>query len=177
MYRVNYSTLLRFNRITRVQGKFFALLLCCLVLSSCGFQLRGNFQLPDHIDSVIVLSDEESEVAKILRDSLEERGVRVVDSGDEYPIVRVDQDRMDRRILSLLPTGQVAEYELIYSLPVTFINSNGRETEQLIQLTRDYQDDPNFALAKMRELEIVVDEMRQEVVLRTLILFNQYVRD
>lgn len=145
-------------------------------LTGCGFHLRGDFQLPERVESIAVSSPERSEVNETLIQALMQRGIEVVEPEAGIPGIILQQDSMDRRILSLLPSGQVAEYELIYTLPVTFVTANGVTSEQTIQLTRDYQDNPNFALAKMRELELVVDEMRQEAVARTLILLNQYVR-
>ncbi|WP_165831929.1 LPS assembly lipoprotein LptE [Aliidiomarina sp. B3213] len=128
------------------------------------------------MEEIAVSAPERSEVGEILIQALSQRGVEVTQPQDGIPSIIIEQDTLDRRILSLLPSGQVAEYELIYTLPVTFVTASGKEAKQTIQLTRDYQDNPNFALAKMRELELVVEEMRQESVSRALILLNQYVR-
>lgn len=139
--------------------------------------MRGDFQVPEHLTEVSIEASSRNEVARILEDALTVRSVSVVEPRSGVAHLELGDDRMDRRILSLLPSGQVAEYELIYTLPVTFVDRNGQRVQQNIQLSRDYQDDPNFALAKTRELELIVSEMRQTAVQRVLILINQYLRE
>lgn len=39
---------------------------------------------------------------------------------------------------------------------------------QQLEVYRDYQDDPNFALAKTREREVLVSEMREEAARQLL---------
>ncbi|MCC5855888.1 MAG: hypothetical protein JJU10_09485 [Idiomarina sp.] len=150
--------------------------LMALLLSACGFHLRGDFQVPDGLTELYVDAPSRSQAARFLEQALELRGVEVQGVSGNIPQIRLEEDSLDRRIMSLLPSGQVAEYELIYTLPVTFINVDGTSHSQTIQLSRDYQDDPNFALAKTRELELVVSEMRRDAVQRILILMNQYIQ-
>lgn len=42
-----------------------------------------------------------------------------------------------------------------------------------IQIFRDYQEDPNFALAKTRELDILLSEMRDDAVNRIMLLLTR----
>ena len=62
--------------------------------------------------------------------------------------------------MSLFSYGQVAEYELIYSVhyQVRFTGEDAQDFR--FELYRDYQDDPNLALAKSRELSLLLNEMR-----------------
>ncbi len=148
-----------------------------LLLVGCGFHIRGDFQVPPNLTEVAISAPKRSDVATALRDALELRGVTVVSYAINVALIEIGEDKLARRTLSLLPSGQVAEYEFIYTLPVTFTDSSGRVSQQVIQLTRDYQDDPNFALAKTREFELVISEMRNDAVRRTVILMNQYLRN
>lgn len=162
-----------YQQATRLLATCVALFL----LVGCGFHIRGDFQVPANLTEVAISAPKRSDVAAALHDALELRGVKVVNDAINVPLIEIGEDKLDRRILSLLPSGQVAEYEFIYTLPVTFTDSSGRVSQQEIQLTRDYQDDPNFALAKTREFELVISEMRNDAVRRTLILMNQYLRN
>ncbi|WP_113907397.1 LPS-assembly lipoprotein LptE [Aliidiomarina celeris] len=157
--------------------KYIVVLQCLFTLQACGFHFRGDYQVPEHLTQVSVNASLHNQVASILQDALHLRSVEVVPQNRGIPHIEIGEDQLDRRILSLLPSGQVAEYELIYTLPVAFVNEQGERTTQRIQLTRDYQDDPNFALAKTRELELIVSEMRDTAVQRLLILMNQYLRE
>ncbi|WP_157980690.1 LPS assembly lipoprotein LptE [Aliidiomarina taiwanensis] len=133
--------------------------------------------MPENLTEVSVQASKRSEVATGLRRALAQRQIAVVPYSDGTPVIEVGQEKLDRRILSLTPSGQVAEYEFIYTLPIRFVHASGQAQEQTIELSRDYQDDPNFALAKTREFELVIREMRSDAVQRALILMNQYLRD
>lgn len=74
--------------------------------------------------------------------------------------IYLTSDNLDRRLLSLFATGQVAEYELIYRVKyrVKFPAQEAFDTE--VTVTQEYQDDPDQVLAKSRELELILTEMR-----------------
>lgn len=165
------------SNMLSVSLKIALLLQSILLLQACGFHMRGDYQVPEHLTELSIEAGTRNEVARILEEALRLRSVAIVEADAGIPLIVLGDDRMDRRILSLLPSGQVAEYELIYTLPVTFVGRNGQRIQQNIQLSRDYQDDPNFALAKTRELELIVEEMRQTAVQRVLILMNQHLRE
>lgn len=149
-------------------------LLCLVQLSACGFHLRGDYQLPDRLSEIAILAPEHSETAQLLSQAFATRGINVLEFDKQLAHIELLEEKIDRRILSILISGQVAEYEFLYTLKVRFTQTNGTTSEQDIILSRDYQDDPNFALAKAREFELMVREVRQEAVQRILILANQY---
>lgn len=180
MYLASYLALLRTNMAHSAYqqaARLFAISAALFLLAGCGFHIRGNFQVPENLTQVAINAPPRNEVAKNLRDALELREVAVVPYKLGIPLIEIGEDKLDRRILSLSSSGQVAEYEFIYTLPVIFTDASGRVEQQTIQLTRDYQEDPNFALAKTREFELIISEMRRDAVQRTLILMNQYLRN
>ena len=69
-------------------------------------------------------------------------------------------DKLDRRTLSLFNNGQVAEYELTYGVSYQVIRPGEDAITQYFELYRNYQDDPDSALAKAKELELILSEMR-----------------
>ena len=91
------------------------------------------------------------------------------------PELRIVSDKLDRRTLSLFQNGQVAEYELIYAVHYQLrfaTNQQGEPSDEQqdfhFELNRDYQDDPDIALAKSRELSLMLREMRQEAANKIL---------
>lgn len=165
------------NRQSRNVGHVLLALVLAAALSSCGFQLRDDYQIASEIQHLRLEGDPRSEAYRAVAGALERRAVELRDSSDYFPAVILGDDRLERRILSMLASGQVAEYELIYVLPVTVVLANGDAHSHNIQILRDYQDDPNFALAKTRELELLVQEMRSEAARRLLMLLNRTVRE
>ena len=148
-------------------------LLTTSLLSACGFQLRGNYLLDDDLQTLYVSSsDVHGELTRLVKLNLTRNQVGVLNNSKTgIPELRVMSDNLDRRTLSLFSNGQVAEYELIYSVhyQVRFANEDAQDFR--FELYRDYQDDPDFALAKSRELSLLLSELRasaSEKILRDL---------
>ena len=88
--------------------------------------------------------------------------------------VKLQPEKLDRRLLSVFATGQVAEYELIYGVRFTATYPDGNQITQQFEVLREYQDDPKQVLAKSRELNLVLSEMRTEAADRIIrIISNQ----
>lgn len=142
--------------------KLVMTLLTISLLSGCGFQLRGDYLLDDELQTLYVSSsDVHGELTRLVKLSLSHNQVKVLKHASaDAPELRIVSDRLDRRTLSLFANGQVAEYELIYSVQyqVRFAGEEARKFT--FELYRDYQDDPNLALAKSRELTLLLSEMR-----------------
>ena len=137
-------------------------LLTTSLLSACGFQLRGDYLIDDKLQTLYVTSsDVHGELTRLVRLNLTRNEVNVLTSSKkDVPELRIISDNLDRRTLSVFENGQVAEYELIYSVnyQVRFAGEDARKFR--FELYRDYQDDPNLALAKSRELSLLLSEMR-----------------
>jgi len=137
-------------------------LLTTSILTACGFQLRGDYLLDDDLQTLYLSSsDVHGELTRLVRLSLTRNQVKVLKSSQtDIPELRIISDKLDRRTLSLFSNGQVAEYELIYlvNYQVRFTGEDAQDFS--FELYRDYQDDPNLALAKSRELSLLLSEMR-----------------
>ncbi|MDF2179340.1 LPS assembly lipoprotein LptE [Aliiglaciecola sp. CAU 1673] len=132
------------------------------LLSGCGFQLRGSDLLLDHFSQLHLASDNpHAPLARTMKDRLDRYEVQVLANPAEgAPNLYLYPEQLDRTLLSLFATGQVAEYELIYHVRYE-IQMPGEEA-RLVQfnLSREYQDDPDAVLAKSRELNLILDELR-----------------
>jgi LPS-assembly lipoprotein len=153
-------------------------LITTLALTGCGFKLRGSQPIPDELrvmrlDSV----DKYSELARLLRDRLVLNNIKLVgNDSDAVASLTLYKDKLNRRTLSLFPNGQVAEYELIYSIKYA-INVPQNDLQLFeFEIYRDYQDDPQSALAKSKELKLILKEMRQQAankIVRQLASLNR----
>jgi len=149
--------------------KVFSVVVLSSLLSACGFHLRGDYLLSDELQTLYVSSsDVHGELTRLVKQHLSRNQVRVLKhKSAQAPELRIISDKLDRRTLSVFQNGQVAEYELIYAVhyQLRFGSEKGDQNEELqdfrFELNRDYQDDPNFALAKSRELSLLLSEMRQ----------------
>lgn len=153
-----------------------SILLCTCLTIGCGFQLRGEYLLPEELQTLKVTStDKYGELTRLVKQHLTINQVNVVatnqlksSSKQVVPELHILKDTLDRRTLSVFPNGQVAEYELIYTVKYQLLIADKEPQNFEFELNRDYQDDPDFALAKSRELNLLLSEMRQVAADRIL---------
>jgi len=158
-------------------GVNVAILTIMLTIVGCGFKLRGDYGLPADIAQLQLLAvQKNTPLYRILWKQLQGFNIEVFDNSasasqvDEQvdAIVYLSSDKLERRLLSLFATGQVAEYELVYTIKyhIQFPAQDAQEIE--FDVTREYQDDPEAVLAKSRELDLIQNEMRQEAADRII---------
>ena len=143
------------------------------LLNGCGFKLRGDYLLPNELKTLYISStDKHGELTRLVKQHLRINKVNVVDKFSvNIPEMHILKDSLDRRTLSVFPNGQVAAYELIYTVSYQLKFANEESQTLSFEFNRDYQDNPNIALAKSRELSLMLSEMRREAadkILRSL---------
>ncbi|GEA06324.1 LPS-assembly lipoprotein LptE [Alteromonas sp. KUL42] len=154
-----------------------AVLSVSTLLSGCGFHLRSGPSLPDNINTVAIDSARaHAPLARALDKHLNVYGLNSVDKSALSTTansihIYLLPEQLERQLLSVYPSGQVAEYELIYIVRYR-VQFPGKEALMAqFEVVRDYQDDPDQVLAKSRELELMLDEMRDEaadIIIRRL---------
>lgn len=133
-------------------------------LTACGFKLRGDYLIPAQLKSLYVSSvDTHGELTRLVKKHLKTNQINIINTpSDQTPELRILKDKLDRRTLSVFDNGQVAEYEIIYTVNYRLRLPNAKTQHFSFDLNRDYQDDPDNALAKSRELSLMLSEMRSE---------------
>ena len=151
------------QRNVKSWGMLGGVILLASVLSGCGFQLRGDYLLSDELQTLYVSSsDVHGELTRLTKQHLTRNQVKLLSQKSaSSPELRIVSDKLDRRTLSVFQNGQVAEYELIYAVHYQLLFANEEPQNFRFELNRDYQDDPNLALAKSRELSLLLSEMRK----------------
>ncbi|BDM65648.1 LPS-assembly lipoprotein LptE [Shewanella sp. NFH-SH190041] len=140
-------------------------LLALVILTSagCGFHLQGNYFIPPALTTLHLSSqDQYSELTQLVRERLRLSSVKLVDAEAKVANLRLIRDKLERATLSLYPTGNVAEYELIYKVEFSVALPGKDAGFYHVEIRRDYLDDPRTALAKSREMELLTREMRAQ---------------
>ncbi len=148
--------------------RWLIVIVVATALSSCGFQLRDHYQLPPAMQSVVIKAPAFSEFAKVVEQRFVLAGATLDAPQSDALVIELLNEKLDRRTLSLSQSGQVAEYEMIYTVTYQLVRFGEPLPVQQLEVYRDYQDDPNFALAKTREREVLVSEMREEAARQLL---------
>jgi LPS-assembly lipoprotein len=143
-----------------------------LMLSGCGFHLRGNIDLPEELSEVALEGTRPNgELGVAVRNGFSRVGGQVVDSKTSArSVLVITRDSSSRRVLSVDSIGQANEYELAYTLGFRLDDPHGvnRVVPQSINLRRQYRFDPDLTLAKADEEARLVREMRQDAVRQML---------
>ena len=149
-----------------------SLVLLCLALSACGFQLRGDAQLPEGTERTwLDVRDRTSHFARELTLMLEANGVEVLSGrADDAARLRVHDERMRRDALTISGQARVREFVLVFDVDFELLDADGeiliaRET---LRLTRDYSFDEQEILAATREEEFLREDLRRAMASQLL---------
>ena len=129
---------------------FIPLIAVALLLSGCGFKLRGAVDLPENIRTVQVMAP--PELRNDILTLLESGGVGVSASGSGADArITVTSERFSRRVLSVDPTtGKEREFELAYTLDFGVTDRGGQALIEngKVNLLRDYVFDPEAVISR-----------------------------
>ncbi|HFD78856.1 MAG TPA: hypothetical protein ENK05_00500 [Gammaproteobacteria bacterium] len=151
----------------RCGGVIMVALGAALLLSACGFHLRGSVQLPPVLKEVYLQSNSPFKgITPVLRDQLLSAGAKVVEQAeDATAVIHILNERSERRVLSVGSTGRASEYELYEEVTFSVNDPEGKELlkPQTLSLTRDLVFYEAGLLGKVEEAE----QLRKKM-LRTL---------
>lgn len=114
--------------------KVLSLLLITLMLSACGWHLRGVTPLPPEFRVLYLSSSAGSSFNQQLTLQLEFNDVLLTQSAeDAQAVLSIKPIEIEKRTLSLTSSGQIAEYELTALLTAS-VRRNHIDSEYLIEL-------------------------------------------
>jgi LPS-assembly lipoprotein len=152
-----------------IQKKLIALLML-LIISSCGFHMRGMTEISF---KTISLEGKELSFTKNLKKVLNSNKVAIV-SSTENPELRVEllSEESEKRILSLSGQGLVREFEIFYRVRyrVKTIDSEIWSQEDIIETRKDFTYSDSNLIGKEEEERQLNEAMRNEAITN---LFNQ----
>ncbi|QDD01317.1 hypothetical protein FIT69_01725 [Candidatus Methylopumilus planktonicus] len=152
-----------------IQKKLIAILLL-LVISSCGFHLRGMSEISF---KTISLEGKELSLTKNLKKILNTNKVAIV-SSTENPELRVEllSEESEKRILSLSGQGLVREFEIFYRVRYRIKTSDSEiwSQENIIETRKDFTYSDSNLIGKEEEERQLNEAMRIEAITS---LFNQ----
>lgn len=141
-----------------------------VLLSACGFQLRGAYNLP-YESLHIGLPDASVVGASLKRQIRAGGGTRLTELREEAEgsFIQVSELR-ERQILSLNTSGRVREVRLRYRYAYRIIDPKGRELVPTtgVELFRDVTYDDSAVLAKEQEEKILWRDMESDLVLQLM---------
>jgi len=140
--------------------------LCALLVSACGFQLRGSVDLP-YSSLYIALPESSPLRAKLVRViGASSKTVLTDEAKGSQAILGLVGDTFTRNILSLNAAGRVTELELVRTFAYRIYDPSGRDLipPAQIVLRRDVTYDDNALLSKQAEEVLLVKDMENDMI-------------
>jgi LPS-assembly lipoprotein len=135
-----------------------------VVLTACGFKLRGDVELPLVLqDTYIQSEDPFTGMARALRTLLKQSGANLLETKEAASaILAISHERSENRILSVGSSGKATEYELFDEVTFSLSDRDGKVLiePQTLRMTRDLVFDQNELLGKLSEAEGIHRQMR-----------------
>ena len=141
------------------------MLTVALLLSACGFQLRGDVVIP--FRDIFVTAPPGSPIAADVVRKLQQNKIPMagaVTKADAHLLISID--RRDKIILSLSGAGRVREFQLQLRVAYQLMDNRGAvliPTSE-VNLTRIMSFDDAFVLAKAQEEALLFRDMESDVV-------------
>jgi LPS-assembly lipoprotein len=139
-----------------------------LLLAGCGFQLRGESQLP--FISAYVDAPEGSVLGPALRKALAAQRKLAAQAKGAQVLIRVLNERRLKDILTLSGGGKVLEYRLTYKVTLKVTDDMGSELIAPVELQqqRDFTYSDSLSLAKEAEEAALNRAMEQDALQQAL---------
>lgn len=152
--------------------RLLAWLLPIVILSGCGWHLRGVIPFPAEYKVLYLNSQASNSFNRQLTMQLEFNDVLLTDnSGDAQAVLNIQELDIERRTLSLTSSGQIAEFELNGRLTAT-LKRNDRDSHVQVEVKsrRRVNNDVNNVLgtatAEKQQLAELEKSLANKLMLR-----------
>ncbi len=143
------------------------LLTCLLLLSGCGFQLRGNIDIPPEWLAMHMQSPSPNgELASGVRSALGNNGVQWLEATEANITLQLGKEKFEQRNLTIGANARATEFELKLSTSMRVLNDQGKELSPAteVTVTKIMTHDPENVTGKVEESNLLRREMRSELI-------------
>lgn len=178
---IRVITVQRVCSVVQAGSRNLALLLLLAALGSCGFTARGSVSVADESAStgaIFIDAPANVPIAELLERRIQDRSFSLTrDRNAASILVRLTDESVARRILSVQSTGRVSEYELRHSVNMLVAKGVDGEVARYdpdqppnrVTVLREYTYDNTGVLGKEDEDSILREEMRDELARHLLL--------
>ena len=148
----------------------FSLLTCAFLVSACGYHLRGAYEIPKGMKSILLQGGTPA-FRQQLNEALKSSSGQLAKSADKADVIlKIYEDRIERRVVSLSERGRSNQFELDGRLEYALFDKNNEVIleKEPIAMRREYFNDQQDIIAKDNEESVIRNEMYQQAV-RTIL--------
>ena len=143
-----------------------------MMISSCGYQLRGSMNV-DGLENTIIISKGHTSISNMLSQKLGSSVILQSQDYNTYPVVKINSISSQKRQLSVNSSGRVDEYEISKSLDYEIITSENNSVTGTLKASGSY----DFNESRMQvtsEQEKITNNAIDKVLVRKLIQKLRY---
>ena len=143
-----------------------------MMISSCGYQLRGSMNV-DGLENIIIISNGHTSISNMLSQKLGSSVILQTQDNNTYPVVKINSISSRKRQLSVNSSGRVDEYEISKSLDYEIITSENNSVTGTLKASGSY----DFNESRMQitsEQEKITNNAIDKVLVRKLIQKLRY---
>jgi len=151
-----------------------------LVLSGCGFHLRGMMDMPRWLNHVAIIVEQgHRDLAPYLAEYLQSYNL-IVDAEPaeaQYWII-IEHDHFQQQITSVSSSATPRQYELTYTVQFKLVRAKGEEIipTSAISVTRQATINSDRILGSNQEESLLLDEMRRDAAVQIMNRINKNVK-
>jgi LPS-assembly lipoprotein len=146
---------------------YLSALLVAVVISGCGFHLKGYGKLSPALNGLYISGFQRPEsLAAVLHENLLLRGVTLADSpASAKLVIEILEENFSSRVLAVDASGKALDEELNLSVVVRaqVPNSAGRGVEQPLSVVRQLSFSGDDELGQRNEANLMKYDMRNEL--------------
>ena len=143
-----------------------------MMISSCGYQLRGSMNV-DGLENIIIISNGHTSISNMLSQKLGSSVILQSQDNNTYPVVKINSISSQKRQLSVNSSGRVDEYEISKSLDYEIITSENNSVTGTLKASGSY-DFNESRMQVTREQEKITNNAIDKVLVRKLIQKLRY---
>jgi LPS-assembly lipoprotein len=155
----------------RSSARAAALAAACAFLAACGFHLRDSLLLPAGLGAVQVASpNPDGPLERQLEQALQRAGTTLAAAGSPEAAgaatLHVASEQLADTPISVDQYGRSQEFTLRYAVVFDLRGADGKALvpQQAIELSRDYVSQPTNSAGTEGERDVLVRELRREMV-------------
>ncbi len=143
-------------------------LVSLLLLSACGFQLKGNVAGSssaklDGMTIRLISSEPRSELTQEISRTLNAIGLILLEESDATLTLALQPEQFTQRNVSLTARARAAELELMLSVDFTLSQPELDPIDARATVTRQMLNDPQNIVGKTEEMRLLREEMRRSL--------------